>query len=272
MNRIPIRLAEPAEGARKRRRRCPACFQPRRADAVTRQHPIMGVVRRAATIVILLLATFTFGPRPAAAMPAAGTVSVDLYRPGVYATQATWSWCTAASVEIMRNIALDQVDHSAADQQRFFDYMHAQDRYQMPAREGVDPRGFAAGLRHFVDPRYAIVASTTFDAAVRSAVVRLRLTGLPVALVVDAGRHAWVLTGFSATADPALTSSFRVISVRVVGPLYGRQSRYGYDPPPDTRLSVDAFRQFLLPYHFKFGRTPWDGRYVTFQPILRPSG
>jgi hypothetical protein len=231
---------------------------------------MMGVLRRVGTIVILLLAAVTVAARPAAATPAAGTVSVDLYRPGVYAMQATWSWCTAATVEIMRNIVLGQPDHSAADQQRSFDYMHARDRYQMPAHEGVDPQGFGAGLRQFVDPRYVVVASTTYDAAVRSAVARLRITGLPVALVVDAGRHAWVLTGFTATADPALTNSFRVVSVRVVGPLYGRQSLHGYDMPPDTRLSVEAFGQFLLPYHFKFGPTPWDGRFVTFQPIARP--
>jgi len=254
------------------RRRRPPCFQPRRADAVTGRSPITGVVRRTGTIVILLLATFGLVPRPAAATPAAQTLNVDLYHPGVFAMQATWSWCTAASVEIMRNIVLGQADHSAADQQRFFDYMHAHDRYQIPAREGVDPQGFAAGLSHFVDARYAIVASTTYYTAVRSAVVRLRRTGLPVALLVDAGRHAWVLTGFTATADPALTSTFRVIGVRVVGPLYGRQTLHGYDPPPDSRLSVDAFRQFLLPYHFKFGPTPWDGRYVTLQPIPRRIG
>ena len=29
---------------------------------------------------------------------------LDLYRPGVFTTQKTWSWCTAADVQIMRNI------------------------------------------------------------------------------------------------------------------------------------------------------------------------
>jgi hypothetical protein len=72
------------------------------------------------------------------------------------------------------------------------------------------------------------------------------------------------MTGFTATADPALGSGFRVVNVRVVGPLYGRQGVHGYDPPPDTRVSYDALRRFLLPYHFKFGSTPWDHRYVVF--------
>ena len=181
--------------------------------------------------------------------------------------QATWTWCTAASVQIMRNIALGQARHGSVDQRRYFAYMRAHDRYSTPVSEGVDPQGFRAGLRTFVDQRYAIVASSTFNAAVSSAAKRLRQTRLPVALLVDAGQHAWVLTGFTATADPAVTSAFRVLSVRIVGPLYGRQSPNGYDPPPNTSMSVDRFRRFLLPYRFKYGATPWDHRFVTFQAI-----
>jgi len=75
-----------------------------------------------------------------------------------------------------------------------------------------------------------------------------------------------VLVGFSATADPATGPAFAVTSVRIVGPLYGRQSSNGYDPPPDTRLSYAALRRYLLPYTFPYGRTPWDGRFITFQP------
>ena len=134
--------------------------------------------------------------------------------------------------------------------------MRAHNRYSTPVSAGVDPQGFRAGLRQFVDQRYAIVASSTFDAAVKSAVRRLRLSHLPVALIVDAGQHAWVLTGFTATADPAVTSAFRVLSVRIVGPLFGRQSKNGYDPPPNTSMSVDSFRRFLLPFRFPFGATP----------------
>ena len=205
------------------------------------------------------------------ASPPPGSETFDVYRPGVFSTQATWSWCTAASVQIMRNILVGATDHSAARQQKYFDYMRAANRYQRQAHRGVDPQGFLAGLRRFVDPGYALVASPTFDMAVHSAVTQLRRTGEPVALIVAAGRHAWVLTGFTATGDPALTTDFRVLSVRVVGPLYGRQSINGYDSPPDTSLSYAALRQFLLPYRFKFAATPWAGTYVTFQPTQTPA-
>ena len=80
-------------------------------------------------------------------------------------------------------------------------------RYDLPLSAGVDPAGWTAGLRHFVDDRYRLVSSRTFDSALRSAVNRLRLTNLPVALTVSHGNHGWILTGFRATADPAKTST-----------------------------------------------------------------
>ena len=219
-------------------------------------------------IAALFLAMSALAPGVASgASPQGGSETFDVYRPGVYSEQATWAWCTAASVQIIRNIMFDGTDHSSAQQRQFFDYMRASNRYQQPSHRGVDPQGFLAGLQHFVDPRYTLVASPTFDTAVRSAVTRLRLTGEPVALIVAAGRHAWVLTGFTATADPARTTNFQVVSVRVVGPLYGRQSINGYDSPPDTSLSYTALRRFLLPYRFPFAVTPWTGRYLTFQSI-----
>jgi hypothetical protein len=220
------------------------------------------------TLLIVLLGP---GAPPASGAPDPGSrFSFDVYRPGSYSEQSAWTWCTAASVQIIRNIARREGDHAPARQRRFFRYMRANNRFQQPGHRGVDPHGFEAGLRHFVDDRYRIVASHTYESAVRSAVTRLRQTGLPVALLVARGRHAWVLTGFTATADPRTTGSFRVLSVRVVGPLYGRQSVDGYDPPPDTSLSFDALRRFLRRYRFPLAATPWTGRFVTLQVIPVP--
>ena len=194
------------------------------------------------------------GARSAAAAAASSSLppwhgGVDLYRAGTFTTQQTWLWCTAADIQITRNIVLDQHDHSYAGQQRYFDWMRAHNRYRLPLSAGVDAQGWAAGFQHFVDARYRLVASTSFDAALRSAVTSLRRTDLPVGITVDHGNHAWLLTGFTATADPAVTTSFTVTSVRVVGPLYGLQSRNGYDMPPDTRLTPAQLRRFFTPWY-----------------------
>jgi hypothetical protein len=196
------------------------------------------------------------------------TGGVDLFRPGVFSTQRTWRWCTAAGVQIMRNIVHGRTDHSRANQQRYFAYMRAHDHYAIPVADGTDPAGWSAGLQRWVDPRYRIVAKRTFKGALRSAVTRLRKTDLPIAIAVAHGNHAWVLTGFTATADPARTDRFKVRSVRVTGPLWGLQSRsYGYDMRPDRRLTPGQLKDFFTPWHYPRVRMAWEGRWVSIQPV-----
>ena len=204
----------------------------------------------------------------AADEPGAWDGSVDLYRDGVFTTQATWLWCTAAGVQIVRNIVHNERDHARASQHRYFEWMRDRNRYDLPESAGVDPEGWAAGLREFVDARYRLVVDRSFGAALRSAVTNLRRTGLPVAVTVANGGHGWILTGFEATADPSATDDFTVTSVRVVGPLHGRQSRNGYDMPPDTELSVARFRGFFTPWRYEPMPMVWDGRFVSIQAVV----
>ena len=75
------------------------------------------------------------------------------------------------------------------------------------------------------------------------------------------------MTGFSATADPLMTTDFDVETVRIVGPLYGRQSRNGYDMPPDTELPVQRLRRFFTAWDYAPKAMIWDGRFVSIQPI-----
>ena len=148
--------------------------------------------------------------------------------------------------------------------------MRAHDRYAIPLSDGVDPAGWTAGLRRFVDSRYQLTRSGSFESALRSAVTNLRRTNLPVAITVSHGNHAWVLTGFTATADPAATTRFRVTSVRVVGPLWGLQSRsYGYDMRPDTKLTPAQLKGFFTPWHYAGIRMAWEGQWVSVQPVAK---
>ena len=229
--------------------------------------------RLAIGAVLAVLLTGLIGLTPATPRAAAlstWTGGVDLYRTGVFTTQKTWTWCTAAGVQIVRNIADRQTDHSASHQRVYFTFMRAHNRYPIPLSDGIDPGGWAAGLAHYVNTRYRVVASTSFLSALRSAVTNLRRTNLPVGLTVAHGNHAWVLTGFTATADPARTSNFTVTSVRVTGPLWGLQSRsYGYDMRPDRKLTPTQLRSFFTPWHYAPIRMAWEGRWVSIQAIPR---
>lgn len=230
------------------------------------------IVRSVVAVLVagLVIAGWVATPASSEAALPRWTGTIDLYRPGVFTTQQSWLWCTAADVQIIRNIADGANDHSSTNQRRYFGFMRARNRYDIPVRDGVDPAGWAAGLRHYVDARYRLTANRSFDAALRSAVTNLRRTGLPVGITVAHGNHAWVLTGFSATADPARTQAFTVTSVRVVGPLWGLQSRtYGYDMRPDRRLTPKQLRGFFTPWHYAGVRMAWEGRWVSIQPVAR---
>src|SRR5215218_4883643 len=243
------------------------------ADAV---EPIARTTPSARLTLLVLACALVLGvglpasPRAASAsesaIPAWGG-GVDLYRGDAFATQRTWQWCTAAGVQIVRNIAEGESDEARAEQARYYRYMRANNRYDVPAKDGVDPGGWAAGLRRFVDDRYEVIASDSFAGALRSAVTNLRRTNLPVGLTVAHGTHAWILTGFTATADPLVTDDFRVTSVRVTGPLWGLQSRTrGYDMRPNTRLTPQQLNDYFTPWHYAPIRMAWDGQWVSIQP------
>ena len=226
---------------------------------------LVGVVL-AIGLVVTLPATSPMSRATAAGLPA-WTGGVSLYRTGSFTTQRSWLWCTAAGVQIVRNIVDRGSDHTTAGQRRYFDWMRGRNRYDLPLSAGVDPAGWTAGLRHFVDDRYRLVSSRSFDGALRSAVTRMRLTNLPVALTVSHGNHGWILSGFRATADPARTSHFTVTSVRVTGPLYGLQSKNGYDMPPNTKLTTAQLKRFFTPWKYAPMPMIWDGRYDSIQPV-----
>ena len=250
--------------------------RPHRLGALSRLAVVIAVAAMSLTMAPALGSTAAAEATPGGAARIAAPASdlprwsggVDLYRIGVFTTQKTWLWCTAADVQIISNIVRGATDHTRASQQRSFDYMRAHNRYAIPVSDGVDPAGWEAGLRQFVDRRYALYESTSYDTALRSAVTNLRETNLPVAITVDHGNHAWVITGFSATADPAVTTDFTVSSVRVVGPLWGLQDRaYGYDMRPDTSLTPQQLATFFTPWHYGPIRMAWEGRWVAIQPV-----
>jgi len=259
----------PAEGQRTRlltayQARLASIGDPGDHGGMTRTTRLAALARLASLVLALVALT---GPAPAAAATR-WTGGIDLYRSGVFTTQKSWLWCTPASIQIVRNIVRHETDQSATSQSRYFDYMRAHDRYRIPVRDGTDPAGWTAGFRRYVDSRYRLVASSSFDSALRSAVTNLRRTNLPVGITVAHGNHAWVLTGFTATADPAATAAFTVTSVRVVGPLWGLQSSsYGLDMRPDTKLTPRQLRGFFTPWHYTSVPMAWENRWVSVQPI-----
>ncbi len=86
------------------------------------------------------------------------------------------------------------------------------------------------------------------QASLRAAAKRMRATGKPVGMIVWGrdGGHAWVMTGFRATADPKNTSDYTVTSVQAMGPLWplGTINGKPFDPGPRTGFVSTLRRKF----------------------------
>jgi hypothetical protein len=193
---------------------------------------------------------------------------LDLYRPGVFATQRTFDWCLPAAVEMVLNIVDRRSVSSYAEQAAFYRYgrAHLYTDYPVP---GMDPTSTIALLAS-QGQAYGDYRGASLDAMEREAVTQLRRTGKPVILYVEKGIHAWVLSGFTATADPAVTDAFTITSFSVLGPLWPTE-RYHlgyYDLPPDTKLSPGSFAAAVGgPFHERTRRVPWEGSFVITEPL-----
>jgi hypothetical protein len=224
------------------------------------------MARVALRLVALMTAlVLVFGVAGAAQAGSGWSGRYNLYRDGVFVTQYTWTWCVGASAQAMLNIINGTSNDAYRRQKRLVQYAMNNDEHFQSSTGGSDAVGFARTLREHGGGDYRVDASSTYRAAVRKAVKRMRLTGKPVGLLVMGGRHAWVLNGFEATRDPAKTNSYEVTAVYVMGPLYPKQQKYWFDRPPNSRIS---WRNFRTPFR-KFD-DPDSPRFVGYWVTVNP--
>jgi hypothetical protein len=167
---------------------------------------------------------------------------------------------------MMLNMINDTSLHSATAQKTYWQYGRDHSKHK-PGNMGVDPVGWVAALEHFGAGNYAVNVAPRFQAGLQTLAAAMRSTDRPVGLFVDAGGHAWVMTGFEATADPATASSFKVTAVQAMGPLYpdGTIDGKSYDPGPGTWLTLDQLRMKFTPMQWKIA-PEWNGRWIAVIP------
>jgi hypothetical protein len=190
------------------------------------------------------------GPAPQAARAAAAKpFTLNLYGRGDFVAQTNFVQCVGASMQMMLNMIRAEDDRTAAmqlDLQNLARSMSGQ-RPDGMTRKGASIRGWTAGLNTLGAGPYRTVGSADIQAALKLAARAMRETDRPVGLLMWRGRHAWVMSGFTATADPRLTDDFEVTAAIVLDPLYPYGSRtWGPSPKPGQSLSVaDLGRQFV---------------------------
>lgn len=185
----------------------------------------------------------------------AWTGMVDIFRASAFAQQQRGTWCVAASAQMMVNLIDGTSDSSYGGQLKILSYARHND--QLPnSVAGAGLIGWQAALDKFSGTPYEVETVGSFQDAIDLAALRIRLTNRPVGLAVHNTKHAWVMTGFEATADPAFDPSFTVTAVYVSGPLYPKKQLNGYDMAPDTRVAVSDLAKYFTPVYWK-ARLTW---------------
>src|SRR5687768_9740602 len=208
-------------------------------------HPRRAVLR---AVVGALVALQLVVLLPASA-GASGEFRLDLAGKRDYVAQTNFVQCVGASMQMMLNIIGDTNDRSASKQLELQNLARALSgrRGDGRQRQGASVRGWSAGLNQLDAGPYRLVGLTSIDEALRLAAEAIRQTGKPVGLLVWRGRHAWVMSGFHATADPRATDDFQVTAAIVMDPLYPHGSAvWGPSPQPREALSPSELgRQFV---------------------------
>lgn len=212
-----------------------------------------------------------------------GDFSINLYRKGDFVSQATPYWCIGASMQMMLNMIGVTDDDSRAAQEKNMRVARSDgpssrgsDQEQDSqlaggALRGAGSGGWARGLVELGARLYAQRAVDGYGEALRVAAEALRRTNRPVGLIVWRGAHAWVMSGFTATADPLVDPDYRITGVYIQDPWYPRVSSiWGPGQKPNSWISVNALKADFLPRRGGQRHADQAGKYVLVMPFDSP--
>jgi hypothetical protein len=216
--------------------------------------------RRLAIGLPMLLAIALFTGGEPARVSAASSFTFDSYFRSSYERQVDSRTCTAASTAMMMNI-LNGRDLNL-NQYSILKYSQPRDALDDGVQRGTDPLGWSRAATYFSrytsrPTTYMWEAYSSEGTALKRAAHQIALYGKAVGLLVQHGRHAVVMTGFTATRNP-LKGSFKVTAIFYSDPLGTRHSYVSAaDSPLTSYRELDATPTY---------DAAWYGKYVIIVP------
>jgi hypothetical protein len=185
----------------------------------------------------------------------------DLYFSAGYERQVDSRTCTAASTAMMVNFLARR--DLGLSQLSILRYEQPRDALNDRVQRGSDPLGWAKAVTYYSrysgrPTTYAWKAFTSEYAALKDAAARIARFGKPVGLVVQHGKHAVVMTGFTANHDPNRGDDFQLKAVFISDP-------YGYRHVLYAAADSPLNRYFELDATTTYDRL-WYGKYITVVP------
>jgi hypothetical protein len=198
---------------------------------------------------------------------------MNLYRKGVFVHQVNKETCVAAAVQNTLNVIRlvedgRMPDVSAKTQLALSARIAELTTWKDSHNGGTGPGGWAAILTEEGYP-YELRVYDTRSQAMNAAALALRTTRRPVGILAWAGVHSWVMTGFTASADPARTKKFTVTTAYVLDPWYPWVStRWPRSERPNAPRDAADLKANIRPW--KLGSGPYagrDGKYLVVVPL-----
>ena len=212
-------------------------------------------------------------PAPTPTPIASGPFTMNLYRKGVFVHQYDKESCVAAAALNMLNVIRlvedgRKPDVSVKTQRALETRIVELTTWEDSHNGGTGPGGWAALLSEEGYP-YEVRAYESRAAALRAAATVIRATGRPVGMLTWTGIHSWVMTGFTATADPAATTRFTVGTAYVLDPWYPWVStRWPRSEAPNVPRDAADMKANFLPFLLRSGPYPGrDGQFLLVVPV-----
>jgi hypothetical protein len=189
----------------------------------------------------------------------------------VFASEAKDTWCAAAAVQIALNVNGNpgRIDTSRARQADIRVLQVARTTRRDSRNGGAGPLGMVASLEELGRVDYELRIFRTRADALREAAEAIGETGHAAILLAWRGAHAWVMTGYRATADPTVFGDARVTGAYILDPWYPRvSSTWGRSDRPGVFQDAAEMRRNFLPWRRPEGRYPGrDGRFLVLVPV-----
>lgn len=219
---------------------------------------------------LLRLATLGFAfaflailaPAPVAA---AQPFTKDLYFAAGYVRQIDGRTCTAASTSMMMNFIAGR--SLGLSQMEILNYAQPIDALNDRVQRGSDPLGWSKVATQYsaiagLPTTYKWAAYPTKASALKAAALAIATYNKPVGLAVWNGKHAIVMTGFSATADPTL-GAFTLKTVITSDPYWKGGTVGKHRTWSATGMNFPRYTE--MDANKRFDKN-WYGRYVIVFP------
>jgi hypothetical protein len=206
-------------------------------------------------------------PTPLVRTPVDVTILDD---PGAdFSHQAHKDWCAPAGVQ-MTLAVLGLATTSDAFQAELQSRVREWESWDDSHNGEWGPAAMALALEAYGAPGYEIRAYKSRGDAVRDAAIAITKTNSPAILLAWRGAHTWVMTGYTAEADPLLFPDAVMTGAYVLDPWYPWVSTiWGPSDPPGGYQDWSEMERNFLPWKRPEGLYPdRDGKFILLVPTI----